>query len=469
MLGVKLVNPSPANPSVLTKGAKLSVHSLVNPNLIPLYARCGGSLEVHISDLATSQWLKTRLLSGLLLDKGGDTKSQSARQCPIGILVSVKASRNVTDILVYGVLSPRDTTTNRPRTPPSQSQSEESERQPAPSGRELRIYGAPLNSENITTARALATPPASPPSEVSEKKDGQYAQFLPDQKSLSPKRKRVNTLFEAATEHHRRVRRKGGEAVSQLMAGGNPRAETPRLPERGVKKESSDLKLHEIQDFKSENSRRDIGRERGRSVSMVSERHATIPPGGTTESRDTTPINDNLKLNHSSLFNRGKHSRTSLFDSRSIRETTTPPPPISFTTETTAPAGSPSKVMAENKDLLTRTILTCMRLYGYHRNAKQKRPSSSHSRSSSFSGQAGSSSSIANTTTTASASGTDEEEYKSMYHATYRASTFALRRYLNQPPPESSTSTAPVPRLEREKAMNMVDEFLKLFCHEESR
>lgn len=464
---MKLINPNLTNPFDLTRSAKLSVHSLVNPNRIPLYARSGGSLEVHISDIATSQWLKTRLLSGLLLDKdGGDTKTQPVQQCPIGVLVSVKSSRHVTDVLIYGVLSPRTATTNRPRTPPAQSETEKPEGQDTPTGRELRIYGIPLNSENVTNARGLATPPESPPSKESLKKDGQYAEFLSNQRPLSPKRKRVTTLFEAATQHHRRVRRKGGEAVSQVMAGGNPRAEIPRLPERGIKREISDPKIHDVKDFKTEN-RKDIGnpgRERRRSISTVSERHpATISLGG-TRSRDVTPLNDNLNSRRQSISNRGRNPRASFLDSHLTRSTTTPPPlPTSFAAETTAPAGSPSKVIAENKDLLTRTILTCMRLYGYHRNAKHKRPSSSHSRSSSFSGA------VNTTNTTAAAeSGTDEEEYKSMYHATYRASTFALRRYLN-PAATEPKYPRPVPRLEKEKAMTMVDDFLKLFCHEESR
>jgi hypothetical protein len=82
--------------------------------------------------------------------------------------------------------------------------------------------------------------------------------------------------------------------------------------------------------------------------------------------------------------------------------------------------------------------------------------------------------------TSTTTSGDDDEEYKSMYHATYRASTFALRRYLNAPSPplpslpsevgeSKSFSSAPdpfVPRLEKEKAMTMIDEFLKLFCQE---
>lgn len=460
---MRLINPTPANPSVLTKTAKLSIHSLVNPNRIPLYARAGRSLEVHISDIATSQWLKTRLLSGLLLGgEDGDTKTQPVLQSSIGVLVSVKASRQVTDVLIYGVLSPRTATTNRLLTTSSKTDTEEPEGQPAPTGRELRVYGIPLSSENIAIARGLATPPTSPPSDGSEKKDGHYAQFVSIKKPLSPKRKRVNSLFEAATQHHRSIRRKGGEAISQLMAGGNPRPEALRLPERLVKKETSGLTVHDVKDFKTGK----LGPERGRSVSMGSQRHpATISLAG-SRSSDVTAINDDLNSRRPSVSNRGRKPSASFLESH--RSTTTPPPPsllTSLAAEITEPAGSPSKVIAENKDLLTRSILSCMRLYGYQRKGKQKRASTSsaHSLSSSFSGAVST-----KNATAAPESGTDGEEYISMYHATYRASTFALRRYLN-PPTAESKSSSPVPRLDKEKAMTMVDEFLKLFCGEESR
>ncbi|KAK2764922.1 hypothetical protein FQN54_008619 [Arachnomyces sp. PD_36] len=462
--GVKLVNAIPEATCPLSKNAKLSLHSFVNPNLIPLCGRAGGSLEVHISDLATSQWLKTRLLSGLLLGRDDDTE-ECVQQCPIGVLVSVKASRNITDLLVYGILSPRATISSCPQSPPSlplPGESPEPESHDTTRGWELRIHAIPLNSENITNARALATPPASPPSQESLDKGGRTARFLSPPRPLSPKRKRVSTLFEAATQHHRQVRRKGGEAVSQMMAGGNRRTEAPRL-ERGIKREASDLKLSDIKDFKKDTSNPDSllmrGHERGRSISMGSERLATTPFGPRpSSSRGQTPSNDNPK---SQLR---KDPRASFTDTRSIRSITTPPPalpPPSLAAETDAPAGSPSKIIAENKDLLTRTIMTCMRLYGYHRNAntkQQRRSSTPHSRSSSFSG-----------TATAVAASTDDEEYKSMYHATYRASTFALRRYLNPTASEhKSSGSGPVPRLERDKAMTMIDEFLKLFCQEGS-
>jgi hypothetical protein len=53
---------------------------------------------------------------------------------------------------------------------------------------------------------------------------------------------------------------------------------------------------------------------------------------------------------------------------------------------------------------------------------------------------------------------TDDDEFKAMYHATYKATAFALRKYLKLP-------GAPV-TLEKEKAMTCIDELLKLFCED---
>lgn len=70
----------------------------------------------------------------------------------------------------------------------------------------------------------------------------------------------------------------------------------------------------------------------------------------------------------------------------------------------------------------------------------------------------------------------EEEEFKAMYHATYRASTFALRKFLNPKYPVAATSlgtstktgeaTPSVPVLDRQRATDVVDSVLKLFCEE---
>lgn len=120
-----------------------------------------------------------------------------------------------------------------------------------------------------------------------------------------------------------------------------------------------------------------------------------------------------------------------------------------------SPAKDPDIVVAENKNLITRTILTCMRLYGFHRANMRpalvgKPPGSALAEPEAD----------VLGTTPAPGSTADDEEFKAMYHATYKAAAFALRRYLKQAP-----GLAPSV-LEREKAMTCIDELLRLFCEE---
>jgi hypothetical protein len=61
-----------------------------------------------------------------------------------------------------------------------------------------------------------------------------------------------------------------------------------------------------------------------------------------------------------------------------------------------------------------------------------------------------------------SSSAAEEDDFKGMYHATYRAATFALRHYLKMTPAE----TLP-PVLSKDTATNVIDGILKLFCDDQ--
>lgn len=118
-----------------------------------------------------------------------------------------------------------------------------------------------------------------------------------------------------------------------------------------------------------------------------------------------------------------------------------------------SPSKDPETVIAENKGLITRTVLTCMRLYGLHR---------ANSRTTSMvkgAGPDGSGTLCApELRAETPAPSADDDEFKAMYHATYKAAAFALRKYLK-------FSGACVV-LEKEKAMTCIDELLRLFCED---
>ena len=120
-----------------------------------------------------------------------------------------------------------------------------------------------------------------------------------------------------------------------------------------------------------------------------------------------------------------------------------------------SPAKDPETVIAENKSLITRTILTGMRLYGFHR-ANMRSTSMSKPGAELDDGSGAIPAPELRAETPAPA--TDDDEFKNMYHATYKAAAFALRKYLKFP-------GAPVV-LEKEKAMTCIDELLRLFCED---
>ncbi|KAK2742985.1 hypothetical protein FQN55_007615 [Onygenales sp. PD_40] len=482
--GISLISPSPNGQCDLPKDAKLSIRSFVNPALVPYYARTGPALEVHIRDIESVEWWRSRLLSSIL-DDSDELDEPQPLQCPTGLLLAVEASpngsRNVTDILVYGVLSlPMDS--KRPPTPPPSSSPSfpypEPDRETTSPQRELRLYAVTLCSTLITKAQSLPSPPPSPtPASLAEQEP--FAEFLPDLHSPSPKRKRMASLFEAATEYHKKVRRKGGEAVAQLMArsssssasrlGNASFTKIKKEPDTGVDM----LKAH---------------KPRTLSISRLTGAMARQPsPGPLAHIRGS----NTARPRTSSMSNSRRSTPVPSIKDPALAQTGGRP--MSSSQQNTAT--SPSEIIATNKALLIRTILTCMRLYGYHRTTKSTTNPSKRGVADPeldppvVLGPMAESQPLSNsrpsTATTLLAQSTppdsdEDEDFKAMYHATYRAASFALRRYLKDVPPcagaslpvvdedaQSAVSDSvlvSVPVLEKEKATDLVDGLLKLFC-----
>lgn len=65
--------------------------------------------------------------------------------------------------------------------------------------------------------------------------------------------------------------------------------------------------------------------------------------------------------------------------------------------------------------------------------------------------------------TSAPAIAADDDDFKVMYHMTYKAASFALRKYLK----ESAAGPGSTPLiLEKGKAMTCIDELLRIFCED---
>ncbi|KAJ5806080.1 uncharacterized protein N7503_003682 [Penicillium pulvis] len=456
--GIRLVDPTSHWQCDISKNTKLGLRSFVNPALIPLHARAGPNLELHTTNTQTSQWLQ-RKLSGAIWLTEDELDLHQSLQCPVGLLVSVDGTSSkrtgvaTSDLLIYGVLS-NATSCTRPPTPPHSSPNDTNGRVNASAGKpyQLRIYAAPLSMLQLTQAQAFPSPPPS--------SDGDRvptpAEFLPDISSPSPKRKRVATLFEVAAQHHRRVRQKGGEAVSQLMAPSRPLSSSQNLQLLRVKREPED-------ETPSLPTLDRLVNGRSRSVSIGANMQR---PGSTRSARATPGISADPQ--------KRAPTPNPFLDSKSRRVSQQMQPqslpPVSaedkIPSVPASPPKNPESIIAENKNLITRTILTCMRLYGFHRS--NTRPSVGKSASGAIDPEPETSNVIPaaeglRAETPAPGASVDDDEFKNMYHATYKAAAFALRKYLK----DSAFSGGNAPLLlEKGKAMTCIDDILRLFCED---
>ncbi|KAJ5453882.1 uncharacterized protein N7458_004838 [Penicillium daleae] len=474
--GIRLVDPTSHWQCDISKTAKLGLRSFVNPALIPLHARAGPNLEVHTLNAGTSRYLQGKLAGAVWLNQDELDLHQSV-QCPVGLLVSVDGTpaRNTSvvtsDLLIYGVLSTA-TSCARPPTPPHSSPSDIPGQPNSLPGKpyQLRIYAAPLSTSLITQAQAFPSPPPS----SDEERASTQAEFLPDISSPSPKRKRVATLFEVAAQHHRRVRQRGGEAVSQLMAPSRPPSSSQNLQTLRVKREPEDDQpsLPTLDRLVAHRARSvSIGAGLHRPVSRLGARGTGTPvpvpvPGATPnadpQKRTTTP---NPFLDPPSR--RASHTQPPSLLSTSTSENNLATP--------NSPPKTADAIIAENKNLITRTILTCMRLYGFHRSNPRSSSSSFSSRLNPTGPGSAAETEIdprgaipaletLRAETPAPGAAADDDEFKAMYHATYKASAFALRKYLKDSSAGGNGATPVL--LEKGKAMTCIDELLKLFCED---
>ncbi|KAJ5628423.1 hypothetical protein N7490_010651 [Penicillium lividum] len=454
--GIRLIDPTSHWQCDISKDTKLGLRSFVNPSLIPLHARVGPNLELRTTNSQTSQWLQRKLSGAIWLNEDELDLHQSL-QCPVGLLVSVNGTSSkrtgatTSDLLIYGVLS-SSTSCTRPPTPPHSSPNETNGRANTSTSKpyQLRIYAAPLSTLQLTQAQAFPSPPPSSDGE----RASTLAEFLPDISSPSPKRKRVATLFEVAAQHHRRVRQRGGEAVSQLMAPSRPLSSSQNLQSLRVKREPED-------ESPSLPTLDRLAFRRSRSVSIGTNLHrpgstrgARATPGISADPQKRAPTPNPFLDSHSRRVSQQMQLQS--LDSVSAGDKTATP---------VSPPKNPESIISENKNVITRTILTCMRLYGFHRS--NTRSSTAKSASGSVDPEPETSSSTPaaegnRAETPAPGASADDEEFKTMYHATYKAAAFALRKYLKDP---ASAHNAPL-LLEKGKAMTCIDEILRLFCED---
>ena len=404
-----------SKPNQLPQDAKLHFLSLVEVARIPLYLAVGPSCDVSTGDEATTRWLSEALLQYERCDIHGNASRgpwwlHVGSQSENGILLGVETQneekcrmQNVaTEVLVYAAVTQNNTAlptpprSSSPAPPDEDAANTFSKAEPL-----VKVYALPLCSNIIGRAEVFIG--SCPPIPTDSPSAGQ-ACFLPHMNDSAPvsqpppqKRPSISMLFNDATKKRKKTRGRGGESISQAMAGIDRPASQHGLPENQEipQPQQSDLRRKSV----------------SRAPSMT-------PAASSASSRPTS---------RSGALANGK--RSSL---HRVESAITPH-------DSPVPSGADGSCAQENKAALTKVIMAGMRLHGLQQKKKPLNKSQGHSQ-------------VLLNTETDLVVNEAEDEYKLVYHQTFKSATFIFRKHLN----------AHV--VSQETMRDVVDRLLTMFC-----
>ncbi|KAI4934084.1 hypothetical protein J4E86_011466 [Alternaria arbusti] len=373
------VTSSPALPATA-----LRFLTTVDTAKIPLYLAAGPSLDVWTTEEATQAWFEAVLLSKPTLADAPNTAAKewwdlARSQSPIGFLVQVQLAGGearkprVTEILFYGTIA-APTTAGLPTLPSSSSYVDNAHAELLP---ELRIHALPLSSD-LLHATSIDLPTDAEP------------QFLPPQHDFhvpptSPRRTR--DIFEEATIANKKARGRGGRAVSAAAARVS---ESQQAYSHRKSSLSIDLKASSFSDSRPTSASDHLARPSSRPLSRS--------PSITS---DTRPLSRKGQPD--------AHARRSNLS----QVATVPIQPEEPTTE------------SRNKDALVKVVMAAMRMHGLQQR-KQNR-----SRRASV---AGAEESQQRSEEAAAEEAAKDDEYKLIYHQTFKGAQLALRKHMSEKP-----------------------------------
>ena len=232
----------------------------------------------------------------------------------------------------------------------------------------------------------------------------QQACFLPyadDQAritELAPqKRQSISDLFEDATQKRRKLKGRGGESISQTMAG------IDALPSQHAMREKQDASQPQQNDL------------RRKSLSHAS---SATPVHGPETSRPPSRLGQSANGKRSSLYR--MESVDSLHNSPTLPDAN-------------------GNYEQQNKAAMTKVLMAAMRLHGIQ---QKKRPQS----------QSQPPNQVTSHTTRNNMANEVEDEYKLVYHQTFKAAMFTFRKHFN------------AYLISQETMRDVVDRLLVMFC-----
>lgn len=386
---------------------------------IPLYLAAGPSLEVWTTSEETEEWFSSVLFSKPTVTDAPQAGQASewwtcARaQSPVGILVHVEGSRldtngpEITEMLFYGTVAPPSH--GALPTPPSSSPDHSHailDQGPLP---ELKVHALPLSSHLMYRPTPPEHPPLSPALGASEPRTHVEPQFLPptytsEQTPASPKRKR--DIFDEATQARKKARSKGGVGIAAAAARG-------------------------------QESRRALGHRKSMSIDTKALPYPDSRPGSANAL--TRPSSRPLSRSPSISSEIRPLSRKGVPEGQAKRSAlsqvaTVPLQPEEPTTE------------SRNKEALSRVVMAAMRMHSLQQRKKSKSRRSSVAPGFQNEEQLNEEA--------AAEEAAKDEEYKLIYHQTYKSAVLAFRKHMSSKPLHSQP----------DRLRDVVERLLAIFC-----
>lgn len=404
---------------------------MIHTSDVPLYLAAGPALDVWTDDPRTEEVLTGLLLPSRDIHAAANHAPKPwwlgpSQQSDLGVLVKVKGSQakeavaqapQATELLLYsaavgaphisGMLTP-------PRSSSPVADASRTETQRNGSDTQLRLFALPLCS-NVTSAGDRTGKDESQQQSV----DSGKAYFIPQGKSnaarsqntSTSKRRKISNVFEDATKQRRKLKGRGGEAVSRAMADTLPTSAVPLMPHTSQTYQSREMlpieATHESAQV-SEIPRRSLSR--ASSAGSIQNNEPSRPPSR----RDSFIPGKRSGLNRVESLISGPDSPLTLDSDNNLQD--------------------------HNTKALSRIVMAGMRMYGLQ---QMKRATKYEGQSTDANGNQDSQSNSAQR---------DLDEYKLVYHQTYKGACFAFRNHF------------PNALIGQEQMREVVDRLLLLFC-----
>ncbi|KAL6719719.1 Vacuolar protein sorting-associated protein 55 [Lecanora helva] len=409
-----LWNPRQERQFYLDRDAKLHFLSLVHVPSIPLYLAAWPSLRVSSDNDVTAAWLSESLSWFESQEThDGEFEDMLRKQSEQGILLRIEndvvesdAQRDLTELLLYASVYEHD---EIPSTLAASSLLGTAS-EPVESIQDVpgifKVYALPLSSKIINQAAILANlatlPTKDPESPIP-------AYFLPHQwhqpqhpHTEHRKRPSMSALFNNAAKKRKKFTSRTGESVAQTMAGlRGPVSDSQLSPElmcedrKQLSKPVGEITARQ-------------GLSRASSMASIANANSVRPQSR----RGTLASEKRPSLQH-------VESTASFPDNIVIQE-------------------SDGRFSSQNRAALSKTVMAGMRLYGLQQKKKSEK------------------SQLTEDHTTIAHEPDAEDEYKAVYHQTYKAAAFAFRRQFD---------TRIIPQ---EALRDIVDRILDLFCSDDA-